>query len=102
MPVSSRALGLNAVTPGRATARRTFTEQPPSRRRQVQADDLVGRGEALVAGPAGHTGTLSATGAAGLRARMARMTGTGRSPSSATCSIASPAPMNALSSSASG
>ena|SRR5450755_2564325 len=39
---------------------------------------------------------------AGLWARMARMTGTGRSPSSATCSITSPVLMNALSRSASG
>jgi two-component sensor histidine kinase len=40
--------------------------------------------------------------AEGLRARMARTWGMGRSPSSATCSIASRAPMKALSSSASG
>ena len=38
----------------------------------------------------------------GLRARMARLTGTGRSPSSARCSMTSPVPMKALSSSASG
>ena len=39
---------------------------------------------------------------AGLRARMARLTGTGRSPILATCSMTSPALMNALSRSGSG
>jgi uncharacterized protein len=41
-------------------------------------------------------------GAAGLRARMARLTGIGRSPGSATSSMSSPAAMKPLSSSASG
>ena len=98
---AARCMDFHTATPeGIADAIAEEIGKPVSYR-DVETDGAA-RAAALIAEMSVTRPGLTAEAGPLLWARMARLTGTGRSPSSATCSRTSPAPMNALSSSASG